>query len=69
MNSNPKFLLYLSKSPELYPIGYSKYAPGTITSLIGILIGCSLILNLDVKIHLIFLFILIIISYFLCDFI
>ena len=67
MNSNPKFLLYLSKSPELYPIECSKYAPGTIASLIGILIGCSLILNLDVKIYLIFLFIFLIISYFLFD--
>ena len=52
---------------ELFPIGHSKYAPGTIASLVAILIGYFLILNLDVKIYLIFLFIFLIISYFLCE--
>ena len=67
MNANPKFLLYLSRFAELYPIGHSKYAPGTIASLVSILIGYFLILNLDLKFYLIFLFIFIIISYFLCE--
>lgn len=67
MNSNPKFLLYLSRTAELYPIGHLKYAPGTIASLFGILIGYFLILNLDIKFYLIFLFFFIILSYFLCE--
>ena len=67
MNCNPKFLLYLSRTAELYPIGHSKYAPGTIASFVSILIGYFLILKLDIKFYLIFLFIFIIISYFLCE--
>ena len=67
MKSNKKFLLYMSKAAELYPIGHSKYAPGTIASLISILIGYFLILNLDIKFYLILLFVIIIISYFLCE--
>ena len=64
---NRKFLLYLSRFAEVYPFGHSKYAPGTVGSLIGVLIGYFLILNLDLKFYLIFLFIFIIISYFLCE--
>ena len=64
---NQKFLLYLSRLAEAYPIGHSKYAPGTMGSLIGVLIGCFLILNLDIKFYLIFLIIFIIISYLLCE--
>ena len=67
MSINQKFLLYLSRFAEAYPIGHSKYAPGTMGSLIGVLIGCFLILYLDIKIYLIFLIIFIIISYFLCE--
>ena len=67
MSINKKFLLYLSRFAEAYPIGHSKYAPGTMGSLIGVLIGYFLILNLDIKFYLIFLFIFIIISYFLCE--
>ena len=67
MSINKKFLLYLSRFAEAYPIGHSKYAPGTMGSLLGVLIGCFLILNLDIKFYLIFLIIFIIISYFLCE--
>jgi Phosphatidylglycerophosphatase A and related proteins len=67
MNVNKKFLLYLSKLAEAYPVGHSKYAPGTMGSLIGILIGYFLILNLDIGFYLVFLFIFIIVSYFLCE--
>ena len=67
MSINEKILLYLSRFAELYPIGNSKYAPGTIASLIGIVIGCFLILNINVKFYLIFLFFFIMISYFLCE--
>ena len=64
---NQKFLLYLSRFAEAYPIGHSKYAPGTMGSLIGVLVGCFLILNLDIKFYLIFLLIFIIVSYLLCE--
>ena len=67
MSINKKILLYLSRFAEVYPIGYSKYAPGTMGSLIGVLVGYFLILNLDVKFYLIFLLIFIIVSYLLCE--
>jgi len=67
MSINKKNLLYLSRFAEVYPIGHSKYAPGTMGSLIGVLIGYFLILNLDVKFYLIFLLIFIIVSYLLCE--
>ena len=67
MSINQKFLLFLSRVAEAYPIGHSKYAPGTMASLIGVLVGSFLILNLDIKFYLIFLIIFIIISYFLCE--
>jgi phosphatidylglycerophosphatase A len=67
MSINQKFLLYLSRFAEVYPIGHSKYAPGTMGSLIGVLTGYFLILNLDIKFYLIFLIIFIIISYILCE--
>ena len=67
MSNKKYFLLYLSRFAEVYPIGHSKYAPGTMGSLIGVLIGCFLILNLDVKFYLIFLLIFIIVSYLLCE--
>ena len=67
MNNKNKFLLCLSLFAEVYPVGHSKYAPGTIGSLIGIVIGYFLFLNLDIELYLIFLLIFIIISYFLCE--
>ena len=67
MSINKKFLLYLSRFAEAYPIGHSKYAPGTIGSFIGVLVGYFLILNLNIKFYLIFIIIFIIISYFLCE--
>ena len=67
MSINQKFLFYLSRFAEAYPIGHSKYAPGTMASLIGVLVGSFLILNLDIKFYLIFLIIFIFISYFLCE--
>ena len=67
MSINKNILFYLSRFAELYPIGHSKYAPGTMGSLIGMLLGYFLILNLDVKFYLIFLLIFIIVSYLLCE--
>ena len=67
MTINQKFLFYLSRFAEVYPIGHSKYAPGTMGSLVGVLVGSFLILNLDIKFYLILLIIFIIVSYFLCE--
>ena len=67
MTSNQKVLLFFSKIAEVYPVGHSKYAPGTMGSLIGVLIGYFLILNLDIQFYLILLIIFIIISYLLCE--
>ena len=67
MSINKKILLYLSRFAEVWPIGHSKFAPGTMGSLIGVSIGYFLILNLDVKFYLIFLLIFTIVSYLLCE--
>ena len=67
MSINQKFLFYMSRLAEVYPVGHSKYAPGTMGSFISILIGYFLILNLDIKFYLILLIIFIIVSYFLCE--
>jgi len=67
MNINYKFLLLLSKFAELYPIGHSKYAPGSIASLIATLICYFFIMNLDIHLYLMFLFMFIVTSYFLCE--
>ena len=67
MSINTKILLYLSRFAEVYPVGHSKYTPGTMVSLIGVLLGYFLILHLDVKFYLIFLLIFIIVSYLLCE--
>ena len=57
----------MSRFAEVHPIGSSKYAPGTMGSLIGVLIGYFLILNLDINFYLIFLFIFIMLSYLFCE--
>ena len=67
MKGNQKFLLILSKFAEAYPIGHSKYAPGTLASLVALFIGFFLLLNLNIKFYLIFLFGFIVLSYFLCE--
>lgn len=67
MNINKKILLYLARFAELYPIGHSKYAPGTMGSLVGVIIGYFLILNFDLKFYLILLLIFIFVSYLLCE--
>ena len=67
MIKNLELYSFLSKIAEVYPIGHSKYAPGTLASLIAIFVGFFFLLNLDIKLYLIFLFIFIIVSYFLCE--
>ena len=64
MKTKNKFLLYWYKFAEVYPVGCSKYALATMGSLVGILIGYFLILNLEIESYLFFLLIVIIVSYF-----
>ncbi len=67
MNNNRKFLFIVSKIAEVYPIGHSKYAPGTLASLIAVILGYFLLINLQIKVYVIFLLFFIIFSYFLCE--
>ncbi len=67
MAYNQKLLLYLSRIAEVYPIGHTKYAPGTIASLIAVIIGYILLINFNLKFYLIFLFCFIVVSYILCE--
>ncbi len=67
MNINPKLLLYLSKVAEVYPIGRSKYAPGTIASFTAVIIGYILLINMNLIFFLFFLFFFIFVSYLLCE--
>ena len=67
MKCNQKILLYLSKIAEVYPIGHSKYAPGTIASFVAVIVGYLLLTSVKLKFYLIFLVIFIIVSYLLCE--
>ena len=67
MNKKRKFLFYLSKAAEVYPIGQSKYAPGTIASFVAMLISYLLLLRIEMQSYLIFLIFFIIISYIFCE--
>ena len=67
MKCNKKILLYLSRIAEVYPIGHSKYAPGTIASFIAVIIGYLLLTSVKLKYYLIFLVIFIFVSYLLCE--
>ncbi len=64
---NQKLLFFLSRFAEVYPIGYTKHAPGTMASFIAIIIGYFLLINLDLKFYLIFLIFFIVVSFILCE--
>ena len=67
MINNKRLLYFLSKLAEVYPIGYTKFAPGTFASLIALIIGYYLIISLKFPNFFIFLFLFIILSYFVCE--
>ena len=67
MINNKKFLIFLSKLAEVYPIGRFKYAPGTLASLIALAFGYYILIFLNIKFFLLFVFIFVILSYFLCE--
>ena len=67
MINNKRFLSFLSKLAEVYPIGRVKYAPGTLASLIALTFGYYILIFLNIKFFLLFVFIFVILSYFLCE--
>ena len=64
---NKKNLLFISKLAEVPPIGSAKYAPGTIASLVALIIGYFFLITYNIILYLFFIFIFIIFSYFLCE--
>ena len=67
MINNKRFLIFLSKLAEVYPIGRVKYAPGTLASLVALVFGYYILIIFKIKFFLLFVFIFIIFSYFLCE--
>jgi len=64
---NKKKLLFISKLAEVYPIGSAKYAPGTIASLVALILGYLFIIKFNLILYLLFILIFIFFSYFLCE--
>ena len=67
MINNERFLIFLSKLAEVYPIGRVKYAPGTLASLIALVFGYYILTICKINFFLLFVFIFVIFSYLLCD--
>ena len=49
---NKKNLLFISKLAEVPPIGSAKYAPGTIASLVALIIGYFFLISLNIILYL-----------------
>ena len=67
MINNKRFLNFLSKLAEVYPIGRVKYAPGTLASLIALVFGYYILTICKINFFLLFVFIFVIFSYLLCE--
>ena len=67
MINNKRFLIFLSKLAEVYPIGRVKYAPGTLASLVALVFGYYILIIFKINFFLLFIFIFIIFSYLLCE--
>ena len=67
MINNERFLIFLSKLAEVYPIGRVKYAPGTLASLIALVFGYYILTICKINFFLLFVFIFVIFSYLLCE--
>ena len=64
---NKNKFLFISKLAEVYPIGSAKYAPGTIASLVALIIGYLFLITFNLILYLFFIFIFIFLSYLLCE--
>ena len=60
-------LLFFARLAEVYPIGYVKYAPGTLASFIAVIIGFNIITNLGILNYLLITCAVIFLGYFLCE--
>jgi len=67
MINNKKFLIFLSKIAEVYPIGRIKYAPGTFASLVALALGYYILMSINIKFYLLFVFVFVILSYVVCE--
>ena len=67
MINNKKFLIFLSKIAEVYPIGRIKYAPGTFASLVALVLGYYILISINIKYYLLFVFVFVISSYVFCQ--
>ena len=67
MINNERFLIFLSKLAEVYPIGRVKYAPGTLASLVALVFGYYILTICKINFFLLFVFIFVIFSYLLCE--
>ena len=67
MINNKRFLIFLSKLAEVYPIGRVKHAPGTLASLVALVFGYYILIIFKINFFLLFIFFFIIFSYLLCE--
>ena len=67
MINNKNFLIFLTKIAEAYPIGRVKHAPGTFASLAALVLGYCILIFINIKFYLLFVFIFVISSYVLCE--
>ena len=67
MINNKRILIFFAKLAEVYPIGSFKYAPGTLASLVALVFGYYILIILKINFYLLFVFIFVILSYFLCE--
>ena len=67
MINDKRFLIFLSKLAEVYPIGRVKYAPGTLASLVALVFGYYILIIFKINFFLLFLFSFVIFSYLLCE--
>ena len=67
MINKERFLIFLSKLAEVYPIGRVKYAPGTLASLVALVFGYYILTICKINFFLLFVFIFVIFSYLICE--
>ena len=67
MHNKNNLYFILAKMAEVYPIGKVIIAPGTLASLIALIIGYIILLKLGITLYLTFILAFIILGYFLCE--
>ena len=67
MHNKNSLHFILAKIAEVYPIGKVRIAPGTLASLIALLIGYFILLKLGIALYITFIIAFIILGYFSCE--